>query len=160
MSSNGKVAIYAGAFDPFTSGHLDIVKRALAVFDEIVILVAVSPNKKSLLDPDERVQMVKEVFSNHDSVSVDHFSGLVVDYAQRKKINHLIRGLRPTGDFESEFQMATMNNKLDSNIETVFFMTGEQYFYISSSLVKEIHLHGGDVSNFVPPEVNKRLTKS
>ena len=150
-------ALYAGSFDPFTNGHLDIVNRGLKVFDEIRLLIAVSPSKKFLIDPQRRVELINEHFAKEPRITVDSWDGLLVEYAKKNKFNVLIRGLRPTGDFESEFQMASMNRKLNNDIETVFFTTGEKLYYISSSLVKEVHSHGGDISEFVPPVFIKEL---
>lgn len=143
-------ALYAGTFDPFTNGHLDIVQRALKLFEKVTLLVAVSPSKKPLLPVEKRVELLKELFSNEPRVSVDSWNGLLVDYAAKHGIGHLVRGLRPTGDFEGEFQMASMNRKLQPNLDTVFLATSEHAYYLSSSLVKEVLSHGGDVSPFVP----------
>lgn len=146
-------AIYAGTFDPFTNGHDDIVKRSLKLFDKVIILLAVSPNKNTLFTVDERITMLRDHFKDNKAVSIDHFDGLVVDYAKNENINVLVRGLRPTGDFETEFQMASMNQRLLSEIETVFLVTEGQNYYISSSLVKEIFKHGRDVKEFVPESI-------
>ncbi len=146
-------ALYAGSFDPFTNGHLDIVKRSLELFKEVTILIAVSPSKKPLIPKDERISMIQKIFKDEPRVRVDFFDGLIVDYAKNNNIESIVRGLRPTGDFEIEFQMASMNRKLNSNIETVFLMTGEKFYYVSSSIVKEVLRHGGDISDFVPPLV-------
>lgn len=154
-----KKAIYAGTFDPFTKGHENIVERAIEVFDSVTILLAKSPTKKPLFTPDQRVEMLEELYKDNDKVFVDSWEGLVVDYAREKQIHTLIRGLRPTGDFEIEFQMASMNNKLFSDIETLFFMTEGQYYFVSSTLVREIYSHGGDISDFVPKTILKFLNK-
>ncbi len=154
-----KTALYAGSFDPFTNGHLDIVKRALKMFDEIVVLVAVSPSKRNFLNKEERIKLLERLFADEPRVRVDSWDGLIVDYVSKNDISAIVRGLRPTGDFEIEFQMASMNRKLNSNAETVFFMTGENLYYISSSLVKEIFQHGGDIQNFVPSVVFDELKK-
>lgn len=155
-----KKAVYAGTFDPFTNGHDDILKRALNLFDEVTVLIAVSPSKTPLFSAQERVEMLTEHFKDNSKVKVDSWSGLLVDYAKKNKIDTIIRGLRPTGDFEVEFQMASMNNKLYPEIETVFLMTEGQNYYISSSLVKEVFKHDGDVSEFVPEIINKWLLKA
>lgn len=152
-------AIYAGTFDPFTNGHSDIIERSLRLFDEITVLVAISPTKKPLFSKDERIEMLSEHFREYDSIKVDSWSGLLVDYAKKHKIGTLIRGLRPTGDFENEFQMASMNNKLNPDLETVFLITEGQNYYISSTLVKEVYGHGGDIKEFVPEAVYKHLNK-
>lgn len=154
-----KSAVYAGSFDPFTNGHMDIVQRALSIFDEVVLLIAVSPSKKTQWSVEKKKEIIQAVFEGESRVKVDSWSGLLVDYAKEKKIDSIVRGLRPTGDFEFEFQMASMNRKLCPEIETVFLMTGENYYYISSSLVKEVYSHGGDVEEFVPPAVFKELNK-
>lgn len=152
-------ALYAGSFDPFTNGHLDIVKRALKIFDEVVILIAVSPSKKSFLNKETKIKLIKEIFIDEPRVKIDSWDGLLVDYAKSKNISAIVRGLRPTGDFEFEFQMASMNRKLTPEIETVFLMTGENLYYISSSLVKEVFTHGGDVERFVPQPIFNELMK-
>lgn len=158
--SHHKKAIYAGTFDPFTKGHENIIERALKVFDGVTILLAKSPTKKPLFTLEQRIQMLNELYADNDKVTIDSWEGLVVDYAKEKKIHTLIRGLRPTGDFESEFQMSSMNNKLFGDIETVFFMTEGQYYFISSTLVRELHSHGGDISDFVPTAILNHLSKN
>ena len=150
-------AVYAGSFDPYTVGHDDILQRSLKVFDEITILVAISPNKKAFFTTDERVEMLNELYSDEPRVKIDSSEGLLVDYAKNNNIGSIVRGLRPTGDFEIEFQMASMNNKLFPEIETFFLMTEGQNYYISSSLVKEVFKHGGEIKEFVPPVIYKRL---
>ncbi|MDD0853806.1 pantetheine-phosphate adenylyltransferase [Halobacteriovorax sp. GB3] len=152
-----KKAMYAGTFDPFTKGHEGILKRALNLFDEVTILVAISPSKRPLFTTEERVEMIGDHFKNDKRVKVDSWGGLIVDYAKNNNIGAIVRGLRPTGDFESEFQMASMNNKLFPDIETVFLVTEGDNYYVSSSLVKEIFKHGTDVSDFVPDSILKRL---
>jgi len=152
-----KKAVYTGTFDPFTNGHQNIVERSLKYFDELTVLVAVSPTKGPLFSMSERVQMLQEIFKNHEKIKVDSYSGLVVDYAKEHNIGSLIRGLRPTGDFEKEFQMASMNNQLDNQLETIFLMTASEHYFISSSLVKEVFIHGGDVKKFVPKLILKKL---
>lgn len=159
MPESKKRALYAGTFDPFTNGHHDIVTRALGVFDEITILIAVSPSKSPVFNKDERIQMLNELFQDEPRVVVDSWDGLVVDYAAEKKIGNLIRGLRPTGDFDSEFQMASMNSQLNSKVETYFLMTTGKHYFISSTLVREIYSHGKDVTPFVPSIVGDYLKK-
>ena len=154
-----KSAVYAGSFDPFTNGHLDIVNRALSIFDEVIIILAVSPSKKSNWDIKKKQEIIERIFEQEPKVKVDTCSGLLVDYAKEKKINAIVRGLRATGDFDFEFQMASMNRKLSPGIETVFLVTGEQHYYVSSSLVKEVFNHGGDISSFVPAAVYKEMMK-
>ncbi len=153
-------AVYAGTFDPFTNGHLDIVQRALKIFDELTVLVAVSPTKKPFLGQDRRVELLEQLFKDEKKIKVDSWDGLIVEYARKNKINSIVRGLRPTGDFEIEFQMASMNRKINQECDTVFLMTSEKLYYISSSLVKEVFNHGGDISPFVPPSILDELMKS
>ena len=159
MAKTKHRAIYAGTFDPFTNGHDNILCRALEIFEEVIILVAISPTKKPLFSMQERLQMIREVYKNEKRIIVDSWEGLIVDYAKKHDIGTIVRGLRPTGDFEIEFQMASMNQKLYPEIETVFLMTGTEFYYVSSSLVKEIHKHGRDISEFVPKEVMTHLPK-
>lgn len=154
-----KRALYAGTFDPFTNGHLDIVQRAIKIFDELVILVAVSPTKNPFMSTEMRVNVLRQLFAHEPKVKVDSWSGLVVEYARQNKIGSIVRGLRPTGDFEIEFQMASMNRKINPECDTVFLMTSEKLYYISSSLVKEVFTHAGDISSFVPPLVYEELKK-
>jgi len=155
-----KTALYAGSFDPFTNGHLDIVKRAMSIFDELTILIAVSPTKKPFIEKEVRKQLLEDLFKDNPNIKVETWDGLIVDYAKDHNVHCIIRGLRPTGDFETEFQMASMNRKLYPGIETVFLMTGENLYYISSSLVKEVFTHGGDIKQFVPQNVYDVLKKS
>jgi pantetheine-phosphate adenylyltransferase len=152
-----KRAIYAGTFDPFTNGHLDIVQRAVKIFDEVVVLVAVSPNKEPMMSSDKRVEVLKKLFAHESKVTVDSWSGLIVEYARQNKIGSIVRGLRPTGDFEIEFQMASMNRKINPECDTVFLMTSEKLYYISSTLVKEVYSHDGDITPFVPPLIHEAL---
>ena len=153
-----KIAIYPGTFDPITMGHLDIVKRAAELFDEVKIAIARNPAKKTLFSVEERLQMIQECFpgSNHkiEAVAVQ---GLVVDYANSIGANVLVKGLRALSDFDYEFQLALMNRRIERDIETVFLMTGLRWIYISSSIVKDVASHGGDVSGLVPDHVNEKL---
>ncbi|MFH1622282.1 MAG: pantetheine-phosphate adenylyltransferase [Candidatus Omnitrophota bacterium] len=150
-------AIYPGSFDPITYGHIDLIERALKIFEEVVVAVTDNPSKKSLFSVEERVKMIKEVTKDMDRVTVEHFDGLVVEYARKKKIGVLIRGLRMLSDFEYEFQMALTNRKLAPDIETIYLMPSESYSYISSRLLKEAASFGADISNFVPSFVDKSL---
>ncbi len=154
-----KRALYAGTFDPFTNGHLDIVQRALKLFDELIVVVAVSPTKTPFMSTATRVKVLKKLFAHEPKIKVESWSGLIVEYARQNKINSIIRGLRPTGDFEIEFQMASMNRKINPDCDTVFLMTSEKLYYISSSLVKEVFIHDGDITSFVPPLVQEELKK-
>ena len=151
-------AVYAGSFDPITKGHLDIVKRALGVFDEIVVAVAYNPAKESgLFSAADRVAMIREALADETRVSVDAFSGLLVEYCERVRATAIIRGLRAVSDFEYEFQMAMMNRHLNAHVETYFMTASEAYFYTASRLVKEVASLGGDVSALVPPVVHRAL---
>jgi pantetheine-phosphate adenylyltransferase len=153
------VAIYPGSFDPITNGHVDLVKRTLRVFDQVIVAIASHSGKdSSLFSLAERLSMVEEVFKGENGrVQADSFEGLLVDYAERKRATVIIRGLRAVSDFEYEFQMAMMNHRLKPKLETFFMMTGESEFYISSRLVKEVVSLGGDVSGLVPANVLKKL---
>ena len=154
-----KRALYAGTFDPFTNGHLDIVQRAIKIVEEVIVLVAVSPHKKPFMSTERRVSVLKKLFAHEPRVKVDSWTGLVVEYARQNKINSIVRGLRPTGDFEIEFQMASMNRKINPDCDTVFLMTSEKLYYISSSLVKEVYEHNGDITSFIPPLVHEEMKK-
>ena len=153
------IAIYPGSFDPITNGHVDLVKRTLRVFDNVIIAIATNPEKdRSLFTLEERLEMVRDVFNGMKSrVQTDSFQGLLVHYAERKASTVIIRGLRAISDFEYEFQMAMMNHRLKPKLETFFMMTGESEFYISSRLVKEVVSLGGDVSGLVPANVAEKL---
>lgn len=150
-------AIYPGSFDPFTNGHLDVLQRAVGLFDELVVAVARDSSKTSLFSMDERVALVKEATRDVPKVSVEAFEGLLVDFASRQKAVAVIRGLRAVSDFEFEFQLALMNRKLSPTLETVFLMPREELTYISSRLVKEIAALGGNIDLFVPANVSKAL---
>jgi pantetheine-phosphate adenylyltransferase len=152
-------AIYPGSFDPVTYGHIDLIKRAQEIFSEVIVAVAHNPHKKPLFSVKERVAMLKEATAGLPAVIIDDFDGLVVDYAKRKKIKVLVRGLRMISDFEYEFQMALTNRKLRPDIETIFLMPQESYSYLSSKLLKEAASLGADLSSFVPDFVEKLLKK-
>lgn len=156
-----KIAVYPGSFDPITNGHIDLVKRTLRVFDRVIVAIATNSNKDdSLFSVEERLEMIREVFKGLGRrVHADSFEGLLVDYAESVGAEVIIRGLRAVSDFEYEFQMAMMNRGLKPNLETLFMMTGESYFYISSRLVKEVVSLGGDVSSLVPKHIWKKLTE-
>jgi len=151
------LAIYAGTFDPFTFGHIDIARRAHRLFPRLVISVSTNPEKSALFSLAERQRIIRDAIRPMRGVSIDSFDGLLVDYMHRRGARVVIRGLRALSDFEYEFQMALMNRKLNEEIETVFLMPHEQYSYLSSRLVKEIALLGGDVSQFVRPMVARML---
>ena len=154
-----RTAVYPGSFDPITNGHIDIVRRSLAVFDTVIMSVAFNPNKDlAWFTPDERVRMIQESFASEGArVEADAFCGLLVDYAVHKGATAILRGLRAVADFEYEFQMTMMNRHLQPTVETIFMMTGETHFYTSSRLVKEVAFLGGDVAGLVPDLVLPRL---
>ncbi|MCC6396595.1 MAG: pantetheine-phosphate adenylyltransferase [Bacteroidetes bacterium] len=151
------LAVYPGTFDPITYGHIDVVERAAQLFSKLVILVARNTSKAPLFTDDERVAMIRELFRRRPSVEVDAFDGLLVDYARRRKASVIVRGLRAVSDFEVEFQMALTNRKLARELETIFLVPREQYSYLNSTIVREIARLGGDVSDFVPPIVRRKL---
>lgn len=155
----GKIAVYPGSFDPITNGHIDVINRALTVFEKIIVAVSNYSRKNFLFTTDERINLIKTVYKRNKRIEVDSFDGLLVDYLKRRGINIIVRGLRAVSDFEYEFQMALSNRKLDSKIETVFIMPGEEFFFISSSIVKEIAFLKGDISGMVPEVVVKALKK-
>ena len=148
-----KTAIYPGTFDPITLGHVDVVKRGLKMFDRVVIGVADNPGKGPMFDVETRLNMVCETFKDEPNVEAVCFSGLLVDLAHAHQAAAILRGLRAASDFEYEFQMATMNRRLDERIETVFVMAREDYTFVSSRFIREISSMGGDVSELVPPVV-------
>ena len=152
-----RVAIYPGSFDPVTFGHLDLIKRAARIFDEVIVAIAQNYQKKTLFSMEERLLMLKECTRGMKNIRVESFEGLVIDYAREKKVNCLVRGLRMMSDFEYELQMALTNRRLDDTIETVFLMPSEGYSFISSTLLKEAVSLGANVSSFVPKVVEKRL---
>ena len=152
-----KIAIYPGSFDPITNGHIDILERATRVFDKVIVLIAINPNKHSRFSSEERLAMVKEAVSGFKNVEVDSYDGLTVRYAKEHGATHLIRGLRAVSDFEYEFQLASANEFADSSIDMVFFMARGEKSFISSSAIFELHNSGVDISNLVPESVLKRL---
>ncbi|MHB8058698.1 MAG: pantetheine-phosphate adenylyltransferase [Desulfuromonadaceae bacterium] len=152
-----KIAVYPGSFDPITYGHLDIIKRGLTIFDEIIVAVASNSQKNALFTTDERVELIQDVVKEEGRVTVDTFSGLLIDYVSSRKAHVIIRGLRAISDFEYEFQIAQMNSSIGKEIETLFMMTSLQYGYLSSSIVKEVCSLNGNIDKFVPPEVKKAL---
>jgi len=154
------LAVYPGSFDPITNGHIDLLERALKIFDKVIIAIASNPAKVHLFSPEERLEMIKVSLADHplkDRIGVDLFQGLLVNYVQSIQARAVIRGLRAISDFEYEFQMALMNRKLNSDIETAFIMTGMRWIYISSSIIKEVVVSGGNVSGLVPKNVEKKL---
>lgn len=153
-----KIAIYPGSFDPVTNGHMDMIERGLRLFDKVIVAILFNPAKtKALFTVEERMEMLREIFKDKPNIDVDNHSGLLVDYAEQKGACAILRGLRAVSDFEYEFQMALMNRRLNRRVQTVFLMTGLQWIFTSSSIVKEAATFGGDVKSMVPPLVNERL---
>ena len=152
-----RIAVYPGSFDPLTNGHVDIILRGAHIFDKIVLALLVNVDKNPLFSLEDRVEITRKVFQEYPNVEVDTFDGLLVDYAKRRDISVIVRGLRAISDFEYELQMALMNRRLSSETETVFMMPAEQYTYVSSRLVKEVFALGGSVSGLVPEVVEERL---
>ncbi len=154
-----RVAIYPGSFDPLTNGHLSIIHRGLQTFDGLIVAIANNSKKTPLFSVDERKSFIQAAIEDDPRVEVDSFQGLLVSYARKRQVPTILRGLRAVSDFEYEFQLANMNRKLDPACDTVFMMTGEDYFYISSQLVREVASLGGDVSGLVPPAAALALKK-
>ncbi|GBD94085.1 phosphopantetheine adenylyltransferase [bacterium BMS3Abin05] len=154
-----KIAIYPGTFDPITHGHIDVVERAVTLFDRVVITIAINAVKKPLFSVKERQEMIAESTKHLQNIEVDAFEGLLMEYAKRKNAVAVIRGLRAISDFEYELQMALMNRKLAEEVVTVFLMPNVKYTYLNSTIVKEVAGFGGDVSGLVPESVEKRLQK-
>lgn len=152
-----KIAVYPGSFDPITNGHVDIIKRAQRIFDDLIILIGVNPIKKTLFSVEERLDLIREVIKDCKNVRADSYDGLVVEYAKREGASVILRGLRALSDFEHEFQLALINRRLNREIETVFLMTGYKWFYTSSTIIKEAASLGGSVKGLVPEIVNQRL---
>ncbi|MBU6374943.1 MAG: pantetheine-phosphate adenylyltransferase [Bdellovibrionales bacterium] len=150
-------AIYPGSFDPITNGHLDILDRALKLFPEITIVVAGTDKKNPLFSSEERVELIREVTRDRAGVKVARWSGLIMEYARENEISAVVRGLRAASDFEYEFMMASMNKRIHSNVETVFMMTSQDLYFVSSSMIKELFRYGGDISSYVPEVVQERL---
>ncbi len=152
-----KIAIYPGSFDPITNGHLDIVERASKMCDKLIVSVIHNPNKNPLFTLDERKKLIEDAIKDYPNVSVDFFSGLLIDYAKKSNATAIIKGLRAVSDFEYELQMALMNQRLCPSIETVFLMTNKEYSFLSSSLIKEVAKFGGCINGLVPENVQKAV---
>lgn len=156
-------AMYPGSFDPITNGHIDIIKRSLRLFDEVVVVVAMNLRKRdqksSWFSPQERMDLIQEVFKNEKRVKVDMCDGLIMEYARKNNVQAVLRGLRASGDFESEFVMAAINKELNNNVETVFMMTGKNLFFVSATMLKELAAFGGSVRPYVPAPVWKAVQK-
>ncbi len=151
------IAIYPGSFDPVTNGHLDLIERAVKIFDQLVVAVLLNPEKDPLFTVPERVEMLRQVTAHIPRVQVDTFDGLLVDYARRHQARVLLRGIRAVSDYEYELQMALMNRQLEPEIETVFMLPAEAYSYLSSHLVREVGRLGGSLKDLVPPLVEERI---
>lgn len=149
--------IYPGFFDPITNGHLSILHRALEIFDKVIVAILVNPHKVPLFPIDERIDMINNSVNSGANIEIDTFGGLLVDYAVKRNVNVVIRGLRALSDFEYEFQMSLMNRKLNRNVQSIFLMTDYKWFYTSSTIIKEAASFGGDVSGLVPDIVNIKL---
>jgi pantetheine-phosphate adenylyltransferase len=153
------IAIYPGTFDPITMGHVDIIDRALNLFDEVIVAVAVNSAKDPVFSLKERIWMIEESFNGRKRIQVQSVSGLLVEYAYRHNAKAIVRGIRAVSDFDYEFQLALMNRKLKREVESVFLMPGFRWIYISSSIIKDAARNGGDVSDLVPAHVNEMLIK-
>jgi len=154
-----KVAIYPGSFDPITYGHIDIVERALEIFDRVIVAIARNAEKHSLFTVEERTKIVKHIFKDTPRVIVDSFKGLLVDYVDKTNAKVIVRGLRATSDFEYEFHMASMNRSLNTHLDTLFMMTNKDYFFVSSRTIKEVASLGGAVEGLVPDLVARELRR-
>jgi pantetheine-phosphate adenylyltransferase len=158
VEKDNKIAIYPGTFDPITMGHLDIVERAAELFDKVIIAIARNPAKTTLFSIEERLEMIKNCFpADNKKIQVVAVQGLIVDYANRVGAKVLVKGLRALSDFDYEFQLALMNRRMERDVETLFLMTGLRWIYISSSIVKDVASHGGDVNGLVPDHVGDKL---
>jgi pantetheine-phosphate adenylyltransferase len=155
--SGPRTILYPGSFDPVTNGHINLIHRGLAVFDKMIVAVAHNARKTPLFGPDERMQMIRDSIGDEPRVEITKFEGLLVEYAKHRNVNAVMRGLRALSDFEFEFQLAHMNRRLAPDIETVFMMTGEEHFYVSSSLVREIAQFAGNLAGLVPASVEAAL---
>ena len=154
-----KVAVYPGSFDPFTNGHMDVVERALTLFDRVIVGVGANPDKagRHIFTPEERVEMIREVLAGHPSADVTTFTGLAVQFARSAGAQAIVKGLRAYSDFDAELQQALMNRKLAPDIHTVFLMSSFAHIFVSSSILKDIASHGGDISEFLHPAVAQRV---
>lgn len=159
MALNKRIAIYAGTFDPLTRGHEDLVRRAVNLFDHVIVAVAASQAKNPFFTLDERVEMAKEVLATYQNVEVCSFKGLLLEFLHSRGAKVVLRGLRAASDFEYEFQMAGMNRNLYPEVETLFLTPSEKYLFISATMVREVARLGGDVSKFVHPAIAERLNK-
>ena len=154
-----RIMVYPGSFDPVTEGHLDIIKRAAKLFDRLIVVVLINPEKHPVFSVEERVGFIERITENLDNVEVDSFGGLLADYVKLKGATAIIKGLRAMSDFESEFQMALTNKQLNPDMETLFLNTGGEYMFLSSSMVKQVASFGGDISRFIPGEIRDDIVK-
>jgi pantetheine-phosphate adenylyltransferase len=152
-----RIAIYPGSFDPVTNGHIDILERGLKLFDKVIVAILLNPSKDPLFTVEERIHMLEISLKKFNNIEIDTFSGLLVDYAEKKKCHAILRGMRAVSDFEYEFQLALMNRRLNREIQTVFLMTGLRWIFTSSSIIKEAARFGGKINGMVPPIVNQKL---
>ena len=154
-----RIAIYPGSFDPVTLGHLDIIRRASGLFDRLIVAVMHNQNKKPMFSVEERMEMLRRTTADLPNVEIESFGGLLADYAHSQNACVPVKGLRAVSDFEYEFQMALANRKLNAELDTVFLMTSSEYMYLSSSVVKDIAVHGGSVAGFVPDEIVQDIVR-
>jgi len=154
-----KIAVYPGTFDPITNGHIDIINRGLRIFDKIIVTVAVNPGKTPLFSLEERIEMIEQSIGNVENVEVAQFQGLIADYLKSVNAIAMIRGLRAISDFEFEFQMSLMNRKLNEDVETVFLMPAQEYIHLNSTLIKEVSSFNGDITEYVPKNVEDKLNE-
>ena len=154
-----KKAVCPGSFDPITNGHIDIIRRAAELFDEVTVLVVTNPDKKCVFSPEERCTLIEKAIEGIKDVKVDSFSGLLADYVKQNEMSAIVKGIRSSSDFEYEFQMALANRSLAPNAETVFITADPQNMYVSSSLIRQIACFGGDVSDFVPKNIVEEIEK-
>ena len=153
----GKIAIYPGTFDPITNGHIDVIERALKIFDKVIVVVARNPKKQTLFAEEERIELIRESLKHLANIEVTATEKLTVEFARSVNANAIIRGIRAVSDFEYEFQIALMNRKLCPDVTTIFLMPNEKFTYLNSSIIRELAQYGADISDFVPPCVEKKL---
>jgi len=153
----GKIAIYPGTFDPITNGHIDVIERALKIFDKVIVVIARNPKKQTLFTEEERIELIRESLKHLANIEVTATEELTVEFARSVNANAIIRGIRAVSDFEYEFQIALMNRKLCPDVTTIFLMPNEKFTYLNSSIIRELAQYGADISDFVPPCVEKKL---
>ena len=153
----GKIAIYPGTFDPITNGHIDVIERALKIFDKVIVVIARNPKKQTLFTEEERIELIRESLKHLANIEVTATEKLTVEFARSVSANAIIRGIRAVSDFEYEFQIALMNRKLCPDVTTIFLMPNEKFTYLNSSIIRELAQYGADISDFVPPCVEKKL---